>query len=165
MNKEQEKAKEQRQLLKKYLGQYYRAKMKRIQLEKRLKNFREEMSGTKGMQYSLTPKSPSVKIGSSIEERVIRTIEIEERILKQQDKVQAAMLAVMDIIGMLPLDSVERMILEYRHIDCLHWRQIPTRISYSKASCHKYYNLGIDKLLGFIKVKDCIQKYVTLDEC
>ena len=43
MNKEQEKAKEQRQLLKKYLGQYYRAKMKRIQLEKRLKNLREEI--------------------------------------------------------------------------------------------------------------------------
>jgi len=149
MNKEQEKAKEQRQLLKKYLGQYYRAKMKRIQLERRLKNFREEMSGTKGMQYSLTPKSPSVKIGSSIEERVIRTIEIEERILKQQDKVQAAMLAVMELMDFLPLDSTERIILEYRYVDCLSWRQICREMSMTRTPCNRYYNLGIEKLLEF----------------
>lgn len=163
MNKEQEKAKEQRQLLKKYLGQYYRAKMKRIQLEKRLKNFREEMSGTKGMQYSWMPNSGN-KIGSETEEQVIRIMEIEERISKQQAEVQRAMLAVMNVMDLLPLDSVERMILEYRHIDCLGWKQIPTKASYSKASCHKYYNIGIDKLLESTEVEDCVQKYIITEE-
>ena len=47
--------KELKVTLKKYLGQYYRAKIKRKQLEFRLKNFREEMTGTQGVKYSPVP--------------------------------------------------------------------------------------------------------------
>lgn len=155
--------KDLRLALKKYLGQYYRAKQKRNQLEKRLQTFREEMSGTRGMQYSGMPGSGN-KIGSDTEEQVIRAIEIEERITKQQVEVQRAILAVMNIMDLLPLDSVERMILEYRHIDCLGWEKIPNKVSYSKASCHKYYNIGIDKLLEFTEVEECVQKYLIVEK-
>ena len=47
---------EQKLLLKQYLGQYYYAKMKKKQLEARLRTFRENMLGTKGMQYSPVPR-------------------------------------------------------------------------------------------------------------
>ena len=157
-----EEADKMKLALKRYLGQYYRAKRKKNQLEKRLRVFREEM-GVKGMQYSGMPGSGS-KTSSDTEEQVIRAMEIEERITKQQTEIQRAMLAVIDIMDYLPLDSTERLVLEYRHIDCLDWKEIPARASYSKASCHKYYNMGIDKLLEFTEVEVCVKKYLIADK-
>ena len=54
---------EQKLLLKQYLGQYYYAKMKKKQLEARLRTFRENMLGTKGMQYSPVPRSQTGNAG------------------------------------------------------------------------------------------------------
>lgn len=152
--------KELKATLKKYLGQYYRAKIKRKQLEIRLKNFREEMVGTQGVKYSPVPGGQGGSQISSTENAVMRAMEIEERIVKQQAQVQKAMLAVMGFMDFLPIDSVERSVLEYRHIDCLPWKFIIARMSYSKASCHNYYNAGIDMLLGYVKVQETLQKYI-----
>lgn len=152
--------KELKVTLKKYLGQYYRAKIKRKQLEIRLKNFREEMAGTQGVKYSPVPGGQGGSQISSTENAVMRAMEIEERIVKQQAQVQKAMLAVMGFMDFLPIDSVERSVLEYRHIDCLPWKFIIARMSYSKASCHNYYNAGIDMLLGYVKVQETLQKYI-----
>lgn len=152
--------KELKVTLKKYLGQYYRAKIKRKQLEIRLKNFREEMSGTQGVKYSPVPGGQSGSQISSTENAVMRAMEIEGKIVKQQAQVQKAMLAVMGFMDFLPIDSVERSVLEYRHIDCLPWKFIIARMSYSKASCHNYYNAGIDMLLGYVKVQETLQKYI-----
>ena len=152
--------KELKATLKKYLGQYYRAKIKRKQLEIRLKNFREEMTGTQGVKYSPVPGGQSGSQISSTENAVMRAMEIEERIVKQQAQVQKAMLAVMEFMDFLPIDSVERSVLEYRHIDCLRWELITARMSYSKASCHKYYNAGIDMLLGCDEVQATLQEYI-----
>ena len=152
--------KELKVTLKKYLGQYYRAKIKRKQLEIRLKNFREEMAGTQGVKYSPVPVGQSGCATSKTEDYVVRALEIEDRIMKQQVEVQRAMLAVMEVMDFLPIDSVERSVLEYRHIDCLPWKFIIARMSYSKASCHNYYNAGIDMLLGCAKVQETLQKYI-----
>lgn len=152
--------KELKVTLKKYLGQYYRAKIKRKQLEIRLKNFREEMAGTQGVRYSPVPGGQSGSQISSTENAVMRAMEIEGKIVKQQAQVQKAMLAVMGFMDFLPIDSVERSVLEYRHIDCLPWKFIIARMSYSKASCHNYYNAGIDMLLGYVKVQETLQKYI-----
>ena len=149
--------------LKKYLGQYYKAKLKRKQLEVRLKNFREEMVGAKGINYSPVPSGPTGISTSKTEDYVVRALEIEDRIMKQQIEVQRSMLAVMEVMDYLPIDSVERSVLEYRHIDCLHWEHIPSRMSYSKASCHKYYNAGIDFLIRCSDVRETLQKYVESD--
>lgn len=152
--------KELKVTLKKYLGQYYRAKIKRKQLEIRLKNFREEMASTQGVKYSPVPGGQSGSQISSTENAVMRAMEIEGKIVKQQAQVQKAMLAVMGFMDFLPIDSVERSVLEYRHIDCLPWKFIIARMSYSKASCHNYYNAGIDMLLGYVKVQETLQKYI-----
>ena len=152
--------KELKVTLKKYLGQYYRAKIKRKQLEIRLKNFREEMTGTQGVKYSPVPGGQSGCTTSKTEDYVVRALEIEDRIMKQKVEVQRAMLAVMEAMDFLPIDSVERSVLEYRHIDCLRWELITARMSYSKASCHKYYNAGIDMLLGCDEVQATLQEYI-----
>ena len=134
-----------RMALKRYLGQYYRAKIRRNQLEKRLRAFREEM-GVKGVQCLGMPGSTN-KVSSITEEQVIRAMEIEERITKQQSEVQRAMLAVIDIMDFLPLDSTERLVLEYRHIDCLSWKKIIKEMCMTKTPCIKYYNIALDILL------------------
>lgn len=152
---------EQRLLLKQYLGQYYNAKMKKKQLEARLRTFRENMLGTKGMQYSPVPRSQTNSVGDGPATQVIRAMEIEDRIESQKAEMAKTMLNVMKIMDFLPTDSTERAILEYRHIDCLSWKQIAKEVNYSKASCNNYYNAGINKLLEFKKVRVTIQEFAS----
>lgn len=143
---------EQRQFLKRYLEQYYNARAKKKQLETRLYNFREDMTGIKGMQYSPVPHSKTNKVGDGPATLVIYATEIEERIEKQKEKMAVAMLNVMKIMDFLPVDSTERAVLEYRHIDCLSWRQITKEMHMTRTPCNRYYNLGIERLLTFKKV-------------
>ena len=142
---------EQKLLLKQYLGQYYYAKMKKKQLEARLRTFRENMLGTKGMQYG-----PATQ--------VIRAMEIEDRIESQKAEMAKTMLNVMKIMDFLPTDSTERSILEYRHIDCLSWKQVCKEANMTRTPCNKYYNAGIDKLLTYKKVQSILQEFASSQE-
>lgn len=155
------KAEEQKRLLKQYLGQYYNARAKKKQLETRLLNFREDMTGTKGMQYSPVPRSQTNSVGDGPATPVIRAMEIEERIEAQKAEMAAAMLNVMKIMDFLPVDSTERAILEYRHIDCLSWKQITKEMHMTRTPCNKYYNAGIEKLLTFKKVNKILKEFST----
>ena len=65
--------------IKSYLGQYYWARNKKRQLERRLQTFRQEMIGTKGMQYSPVPHSQTNSVGDGPASMVIRAMEIEEQ--------------------------------------------------------------------------------------
>ena len=150
---------EQRLLLKQYLGQYYAARIKKRQLEIRLQTFRQDMVGTKGMQYSPVPRSRTNSVGDGPASMVVRAIEIEDRIESQKAEMNTTMLNVMKIMDFLPTDSIERRILEYRHIDCLSWKQVCKETNYSRQSCINYYNVGIDKLLTFKKVQKMIADF------
>ena len=154
----------QRLLLKKYLGQYYAARIKKRQLEIRLQTFRQDMVGTKGMQYSPVPRSQTNKVADGSASMVVRAIEIEDRIESQKAEMNTAMLNVMKIMDFLPTDSIERRILEYRHIDCLSWKQVCKETNMTRTPCNKYYNAGIDKLLTYKKVQVTIQKFASHQE-
>lgn len=145
--------------IKSYLGQYYSARNKKRQLELRLRTFRQEMIGTKGMQYSPVPHSQTNSVGDGPASMVIRAMEIEEQVESQKEQMASAMLNVMKMMDFLPADSTERIILEYRHIDCLSWKQIAREMNYSRASCSNYYNAGIEKLLTFKKVQKMLEEY------
>lgn len=155
---------EQKLLLKQYLGQYYYAKMKKKQLEARLRTFRENMLGTKGMQYSLVPRSQTNSVGDGPATQVIRAMEIEDRIESQKAEMAKTMLNVMKIMDFLPTDSTERSILEYRHIDCLSWKQVCKEANMTRTPCNKYYNAGIDKLLTYKKVQSILQEFASSQE-
>lgn len=154
---------EQKLLLKQYLGQYYYAKMKKKQVEARLRTFRENMLGTKGMQYSPVSHSQTNSVGDGPASMVIRAMEIEEQIESQKEQMANAMLNVMKMMDFLPAESTERIILEYRHIDCLSWKQIAREMNYSRASCNNYYNAGIEKLLTFKKVQKMLEEYCEIN--
>lgn len=163
-NNKETGAEEQKRLLKQYLGQYYNARAKKKQLETRLRNFREDMTGTKGMQYSPVPRSQTNSVGDGPATPVIRAMEIEERIESQKAEMAAAMLNVMKIMDFLPVDSTERAILEYRHIDCMNWKQICKEVHLSRSSANDYYKKGIEKLLTFKKVQKMIANFSTSEE-
>ena len=148
---------EQKLLLKQYLGQYYYAKMKKKQLEARLRTFRENMLGTKGMQYSPVPRSQTNSVGDGPATQVIRAMEIEDRIESQKAEMAKTMLNVMKIMDFLPTDSTERSILEYRHIDC-------KEANMTRTPCNKHYNAGIDKLLTYKKVQSILQEFASSQE-
>ena len=150
--------------IKSYLGQYYWARNKKRQLERRLQTFRQEMIGTKGMQYSPVPRSRTNSVGDGPASMVVRAIEIEDRIESQKAEMNTTMLNVMKIMDFLPTDSIERRILEYRHIDCLSWKQVCKETNMTRTPCNKYYNAGIDKLLTYKKVQVTIQKFASHQE-
>lgn len=154
---------EQKLLLKQYLGQYYYAKMKKKQLEARLRTFRENMLGTKGMQYSPVPHSQTNSVGDGPASMVIRAMEIEEQIESQKEQMANAMLNVMKMMDFLPAESTERIILEYRHIDCLSWKQVCKEVHLSRTSANDYYNVGIEKLLTFKKVQKMLEEYSEIN--
>lgn len=149
----------QKRLLKQYLGQYYNSRTKKKQLESRLRIFRENMVGTKGMQYSPVPRSRTNSVGQGPATSVIRAMEIEERIESQKAEMTKAMLNVMAIMDYLPADSTERLIMEYRHIDCLNWKQVCKETNLTRTPCNKYYNDGIKKLLEFKKVQKILAEF------
>lgn len=155
-------ATDERVLLKKYLGQYYSARRRKRQLEIRLQTFRQEMVGTRGMQYSPVPHSQTNSVGDGPASMVIRAMEIEDQIKTQKEEMANAMLNVMKMMDFLPADSMERTVLEYRHIDCLSWNQIMQETNYSRQSCNNYYNAGLDKLLTFKKVNKMLEDFEKL---
>lgn len=150
---------DERVLLKKYLSQYYSARNKKRQLESRLQAFRQDMVGTRGMQYSPVPHSQTNSVGDGSASMVIRAMEIEEQIKSQKEEMANAMLNVMKMMDFLPADSTERTVLEYRHIDCLSWKQITKEMHMTRTPCNKYYNAGLDKLLTFKKVHKILQEF------
>lgn len=150
---------DERVLLKKYLSQYYSARNKKRQLESRLQAFRQDMVGTRGMQYSPVPHSQTNSVGDGPASMVIRAMEIEEQIKSQKEEMANAMLNVMKMMDFLPADSTERTVLEYRHIDCLSWKQITKEMHMTRTPCNKYYNAGLDKLLTFKKVHKILQEF------
>lgn len=59
----------------------------------------------------------------------------------------------MDIISLLEEDSMERMILELRFIDCKYWKEIGKEMHLSKRACFQYQNRALEKLIESGKVK------------
>lgn len=157
---------EEKEALKQYLGQFYGAKAKKKQLEKRLRDIQcEKNNPISGMGYSLVPKSTTNKTNDGpAASLMIREEEIVERIKNQQEIANKMMLKVMNIMDFLPLDSVERTILEYRYIDCLSWRDISKEINMTRTPCNEYYNKGIDALLNYKKINLIIQEYIESKE-
>lgn len=151
---------EEKELLKEYLNQYYTCRMKRVQLERRLKSIHEEMNmPIGGYKYSLVNYGGTNTVGTGAASFVYRLSEIETRIEKQKDKVEKALLKVMDIMDFLEENSTERMILELRFIDCKNWENIEHEIHLSRRACFDYQSKALEKILSFKKVQVILEKY------
>ena len=79
--------------------------------------------------------------------------EIEAKIQRQTEAAEKSVLEIIEILELLPAESTERTILELRHIDCKTWEKIYKAVYLTRTPCFKYYNKGLDTLLGMNKVR------------
>lgn len=156
---EQKNKNEDKELLKEYLNQYYSGRIKRMQLEKRLKTIQEEMNTPiGGYEYSPVNYGGTNKVGPGAASFVYRMSEIETRIENQKSQVEKALLKVMDIMDFLEENSTERMILELRFIDCKSWAVIEKEMHLSRRSLFTYQDKGLEKLLTYKKVRAVLKE-------
>ena len=127
----------ERQVLKKYLTRYYRAKDKRSILQGRLRAIKRDLD----------------RGGFMPPDSVQR---IEAKIQQQTEAAENSVLEIMGLLERLPPDSTERTILELRHIDCKTWEKIYQATYLTRTPCFRYYNKGLDTLLGMSEVRQII---------
>lgn len=124
----------ERQILKKYLTRYYRAKDKRSILQGRLRALQRDLDRGGFMPPCSVPQ-------------------IEAKIQRQTEAAEKSVLEIMDLLELLPAESTERTILELRHIDCKTWEKIYRAVYLTRTPCFRYYNRGLDTLLGMSEVR------------
>lgn len=151
-----------RLILKRYLSQYHRAKIKQRVLQKRLLEVREELKHPSIGSAPLGSIGGKSGVSAGAASLVYREAEIEARIQRQVDMEAAAITNIMDILNFLPADSTEKLILELRHIDCRSWSEISRTVHLSRSPCYEYYNKGLDKLLTFKKVCTILSEFETI---
>lgn len=136
---------DERIFLKRYLSQYYRAKERQKILRERLADIRTELdpAGKNGRNTSLA----------------IKMAEIEDRIAQQSEIGATAILDIMEVLEFLPQDSVEREIMEMRHIDCKPWNEIMRTIHLSRAPCFRRYSTGLEWLYTYKKVRTTLAEF------
>ena len=95
---------------------------------------------------------------------VFRVAEAEERIEGQREEMAKAVLCVMDLIDLLPPDTMERTVVEMRHIDCKGWDQIAREVYMSRSAVFNYYNAALEKLLQFKRTKKLLGDFRSHNE-
>ena len=129
-------AKLEREAVKRYLQQYHAAKQKKRILEERRRTLSAELRGP-----SAKPVHPD---GAGT--LVFQIADVEERIEAQQSKMAKAVQNVMDLIDLLPIGSMERTVVEMRHIDSRKWERIASEVHMSRSRVIDYYNPALDTL-------------------
>ena len=119
----------ERQVLKKYLTRFFRAKERQKTLQQRAAAIRAD------------PGEASV---------------LEARVQAQAKAAERSALEIMDILDLLPEDATERTILELRHLDCKPWREINRAVYLTASPCFEYYNRGLDTLLSMEQVRQTL---------
>lgn len=128
---------DERRALKQFLTRYYKAKKQQAILQARLAQLRNDLFLD--------------------DERGID--EIEAMIKKQVERERDIVLEIIGLLDLLPPDSVERTILELRHIDCKDWIDIQQVVHLSKTPCYDYYNRGLDLLMEDAEVHSLLKKH------
>lgn len=159
MGKQTMDAATEREAVKEYLQQYHVARRKKHILEERRHTLAEELkSPATGSTFKAAPSSRPVNVDGPVS-IVFRIAEVEERIENQQGEMAKAVLHVMDLIDMLPPDSMERTVVELRHIDCKSWEQISREVYLSRSAVFNYYNAALDRLLKYKRAHKLVNDY------
>ena len=119
----------ERQVLKKYLTRFFRAKEKQKTLQQRAAAIRADLGEASAL---------------------------EARVQAQAKAAERSAVESMDILDLLPEDATERTILELRHLDCKPWREINRAVYLTASPCFEYYNRGLDTLLSMEQVRQTL---------
>ena len=136
----------EREAVKRYLQQYHAAKQKKRILEERRRTLAADLRGpSTAPAYRAAPSArPAHPDGAGAV--VFKIADVEERIEAQQMEMAKAVQNVMDLIDLLPMGSMERTVVEMRHIDSKTWEQIAREVYLSRSAVFNYYNTALDRL-------------------
>lgn len=101
-------------------------------LDEKIEEVRSQMS-VQAMKYSDMPKVEGYK-QSLLQAQTERLLELETRKNKLQIKIDI----ILDELAELP--EVTYKVVYYRHIDNLSWLEISSKMGYSLAQCHRFYD-------------------------
>lgn len=74
--------------------------------------------------------------------------EIEKRLEEQLRNMASLMLKVLNLIDLLPPDSLGRRIVEMRHIDGMDWKEITSQLFLSRSYAMSRYSKALGMLAG-----------------
>ena len=150
-----------REAVKRYLQQYHAAQKKKRILENRHSTLlRELQAPSVGSPFRTIPTSKPAKTDGAVSV-VFRIAEVEDRIEQQREEMAKAVLQVMDLIDLLPQNSIERNIVELRHIDCMAWDKIAESIYMSRSNVFNYYNAALDTLLSYKRAEKLVGDFIA----
>lgn len=153
-----------REALKRYLQQYHAAQQKRRILENRHRALSRELQAPAvGSRFRTMPASKPVKTDGAVSV-VFRIAEVEERIEDQREEMAKAVLHVMDLIDLLPQNSMERTVVELRHIDCMAWEKIAETTYMSRSNVFNYYNAALDALMSYKRTEKLVSEFIAQEE-
>ena len=148
--------KEDREILKFVLEQIYRAKRRKSQLDRRLENLKCDMRSAPGAQGR--GRRTTGDHGDGTANLVMKQSSIKDRIEKQKYNVSISIEKTMDLLELLPETSLEREIMERRHLDMEDWKDIADGIYMSRSQCNKRYNAALNYLLQQDGVLDIVDE-------
>ena len=151
----------EREAVKRYLQQYHVAKNKKHILEERHRVLAEELkSPAPGSRFRTVPAYRPTSPDGSVS-IVFRLAEVEERIDDQREEANKAVLHVMDMIDLLPQNSMERTVVELRHIDCKSWEQITREVYMSRSAVFNYYNAALEHLMKYKRTRKLLSDFMA----
>ena len=153
----------EREAVKEYLQQYHDAKAKKQILEERHRTLSADLRDPGvGSTYRTMPTSKRQAREGGAVSLVYRIAE--DRIGQQREAMAKAVLHVMDMIDLLPQNSMERTVVEMRHIDCKPWEKIAQAVHMSRSRVFDYYNAALDTLLTYKRTEKLLGDYTAAKE-
>lgn len=154
----------QREDVKEYLQQYHFARKKKRILEERHRALTAELNApAPGSAFRTMPTSRHAGTDGPVSV-VFRVSEVEDRIEEQRQEMGKAVLRIMDLIDLLPPNSMERTVVEMRHIDCKKWERIAQEVHMSRSRIIDYYNAALDTLLTYKRTRKVVGDFTAAAE-
>ena len=150
-----------RQTVKEFLQQYRLLYERRRLLERRRQALLTELHyPSLPSSFKSAPVVSGSRFGDGAVGVVYRLAEIEERLNNELLHLQQTLLQVLDLIALLPDDSLGRAIIELRHIDRCSWDKVAESVHLSRSRVYIYYNAALDRLLKDKKAASVLQNFL-----
>lgn len=83
---------------------------------------------------------------------------IEAMWINEQGETKASMLRALDLMTLLPAGSIEREIVELRHIHGLRWKEIAATLFLASSNIFRHYNTALDMLARHERTSEIMKK-------
>lgn len=157
-NNTESKLTKEAELLNQYLSQYKYCILKKKTLENRRNEIIKEFSSPFGeVRLDGMPKKNSNSVGCAAIS--FQLDKIDTRIKEQMETSMKILVNIMNVVDLLPENSIERAIIENRYIDRYNWDRVCRENHISRTPATKNWRKGLYTLLKFKKVKQIIEEY------